>query len=134
MMGLLEAMRQVQEWHRCVTLEDEAFLAGLFKTTAAHVHEVATFYPAFTAKPVGRHRVGLCRGLSCQLKGAPRMAAYAEKKLGVRDGQTSADGRLSFETMECLGACDCAPALTVDDELQGAATEALLDKLAAELK
>ncbi|MBI4677434.1 MAG: NAD(P)H-dependent oxidoreductase subunit E [Elusimicrobia bacterium] len=133
MMGLLEAMRRVQEWRRCVTREDEAFLAQLFQTTPTHIHEVATFYPHFTAEPAGRHRVGLCRGVSCRLKGSEEMARYLEQKLGVKDGGTTPDGKVGFETMECLGACDCAPALQVDDELQGEATRKAVDGLVSRL-
>ncbi|MBI5884443.1 MAG: NAD(P)H-dependent oxidoreductase subunit E [Elusimicrobia bacterium] len=134
MMGLLEAMRQVQEWHCRVTPEDSAFLARIFETTITHVHGVATFYPQFTAEPMGRKRVCLCRGLSCRLKGSEEMARYLETKLGVKDGQTSKDGGVSLETVECLGACDCGPALSVNDELIGAATKESVDKLASDTK
>jgi NADH:ubiquinone oxidoreductase subunit E len=133
MMGMLEAMRQVQAWHQAVTAADEAYLAELFKTNAAHVHEVATFYPAFTAKPAGRRRVCLCRGLSCRLKGSGEMAGRLSEKLGALDGGVSTDGEVGFETVECLGACDCAPALSVDDELIGPATPESVDQLAREL-
>ncbi|MDD5630230.1 MAG: NAD(P)H-dependent oxidoreductase subunit E, partial [Elusimicrobia bacterium] len=65
LMGLVEALRQVQEWHRCVSDEDEEYLAGLFVVPRSRIHELATFFPSFTQKPAGRHRIGLCRGLSC---------------------------------------------------------------------
>ncbi len=133
-MGLVEALRQVQEWHRCVTDEDEEFLAGLFDVPRTRIHEVATFFPSYTQKPTGRHRIGICRGLSCSLAGSQEMCRCLEKKLGIKEGETSSDGRFSLEAMECLGACDQGPALLVNDELQGAATEALIDKLAEELK
>ncbi len=133
-MGLLEALRQVQEWHRCVTDEDEEYLAKLFGVPRSRIHEVATFFPSFTAKPTGRHRIGLCRGLSCCLAGSQEMCRCLEKKLGVREGETTADGKFSFETTECLGACDHGPALMVNDELQGAASEELVDRLTQELK
>ncbi len=134
MMGLIEAMRQVQEWRRQIRPEDELYLAELFKTSAAHVHSVATFFPYFTAQPVGRHRIGLCRTLSCALAGSDKMAARLEAKLGVKEGAVTPDGRLSFERMECLGACEQAPALLVNEELHGKATEALVDSLVEKLK
>ena len=129
MMGLIEAMREVQEWHLCIKTEDEVFLAGLFKTTVAHVHEVATFFPFFTLKPTGRKRIGLCHTLSCALADSDKMVACLERKLGVKEGEATKDGAFSFETMECLGACEQAPALIVNEELQGAATEGLIDSI-----
>lgn len=132
MMGLIAAMREVQQWRLCVRPEDEKYLAGLFQTTIAHVHEVATFFPYFTRKPTGRKRIGLCRTLSCALAGSEAMAACLERKLGVAEGQATADGAFSFERMECLGACEQAPALVVNEELKGAATESLIDSVLAE--
>jgi len=132
MMGLIEAMRRVQEWHLCIKPEDEILLAELFGTSSAHVHEVATFFPFFTQKPTGRRRIGLCRTLSCALAGSKEMAKCLERKLGVKEGQTTPDGAFSFEEMECLGACEQAPALIVNEELKGAATEKLIDSLLKE--
>lgn len=134
MMGLIEAMRQVQDWRRCIRVEEERRLADLFKTSVAQVHEVATFFPYFTRKPTGRHRIGLCRTLSCALAGSDKMAACLERKLGVKEGVTTPDGRFSFELMECLGACEAAPALIVNEEFQGKATEALVESLVEKLK
>ena len=89
-----------------------------------------TFYPQFTAEPAGRKRVSLPRLLQAGLAGD---GPLPETKLGVEDGQTSKDGGVSLETVECLGACDCGPALSVDDELIGPATRESVDKLASEM-
>ncbi|MDE2040274.1 MAG: NAD(P)H-dependent oxidoreductase subunit E [Elusimicrobia bacterium] len=133
-MGLLEALRCVQGWFRCVPPEVEPHLAELFSTSVAHVHEVATFFPFLTRKPAGRHRVGICRGLSCAMAGSKDISRCLEKSLGAREGETSPDGRFSWEEMECLGACDHAPALLVDERLKGKATEEAVAKLAENLK
>ena len=82
-MGLVEALRQVQGWHRCVTDEDEEYLARLFDVPRVRIHEAATFFPSFTQKPTGRHRIGICRGLSCSLAGSQKMCSCLEKKLGI---------------------------------------------------
>ena len=130
-MGLLEAMRQVQTWHLCVRPEDEEYLADLFKTTRAHVHQIATFFPLFTQKKTGRKRIGLCHGLSCAMAGADKIAELLEKKLRVKEFETTHDGEFSWEEMECLGACEYAPALIVNEELKGKATENLINEIAA---
>lgn len=131
-MGLIEAMRSVQKWHLCIKPEDEEYLAGLFKTTRTRVHEVANFFPFFTQEPTGRFRVGICRGLSCALAGSAEMTGCLREKLGVEEGRQTPDKRFSFEAMECLGACDFAPALLVNEELKGRATEPVLAQLAAD--
>ena len=133
-MGILGALRQVQEWNRCIRAEDEALIADIFETSATHVHELVTFFPFFTQRPAGRCRIGLCRGLSCSMAGSDKVAAYLEKKLGVKARQTTVDGNFSWEEMECLGACDHAPALLVNEELKGKATEQSLDKIVDEFK
>ncbi|MDD5656667.1 MAG: NAD(P)H-dependent oxidoreductase subunit E [Elusimicrobia bacterium] len=128
-MGLLEALRQVQEWRRCVGDQDEEYLAKLFDYPRNHVHELVTFFPGLTLRPTGRYRVGICRGLSCALAGSAAMCRCMEKSLGIKAGETTPDGKFSFETMECIGACDHAPALIVNDKLQGAASEQSISEL-----
>src|SRR5687768_5303798 len=94
-MGLLEAVREVQEWNLCVTPEDEAELAELFETTPLRVREVSTFFPMFTRKPTGKKRIGVCHGLSCAIAGASKACKTIEKTLGVREHETTKDGAYS---------------------------------------
>src|SRR5579883_1498118 len=127
-MGLLEAMRQVQHWHLCMRPEAEEHLAKLFKTTRAHVHEVATFFPSFTAKPTGRKRIGVCHGISCAMAGASKVCQTLQARLDVPEGQATDDGEFSWEELECIGACDHAPAFQVNDRLQGKATDEAVNR------
>ena len=133
-MGLVEALRSVQDWNRCVTPEAAAYVATLFGLPFNRVWGVATFFPTFTAKPTGKYRVGLCHGLTCFLKGSNKMKACLEKTLGVKEKETTGDGKFSWEEMECLGACEQGPALQVNDRLKGKATEEMIGKLVAEFK
>ncbi|HAH05843.1 MAG TPA: NADH-quinone oxidoreductase subunit NuoF [Elusimicrobia bacterium] len=133
-MGLVEALRDVQRWHGRLSPEAEDWVAVLFKLPLNRVHGVATFYPFFTAKPAGKHRVCVCRNLSCHRAGSPRMLEHLRKRLGVPEGEPTPDQLISYQGVECLGACDHAPALSVDDELVGAASEELLDEVVDALK
>jgi len=128
-MGILEALRQVQRWHLCVTPEAEMHVAALFKTTVTRVHELVTFFPMFTRKPTGRKRIGVCHGLSCAIAGSGKVCQSLEKSLGASEGETTKDGEFSWEELECIGACDFAPAFQVNDELQGKATDEAVAKL-----
>ncbi len=131
-MGLIEAMRAVQEWHLSIGPRDEEVLARLFGVPRTRVHEVATFFPHFTQRPTGRFRIGLCQGLSCALAGSSAMAECLRRRLGTPEGVPTQDGRLSFEMTECLGACDQAPALVVNEELRGPASEKLIEAILAD--
>lgn len=121
-MGLVEALRSVQDWHRMISPEAASRVADIFALPFNRVWSVVTFFPAFTTKPTGKHRVGLCHGLSCFLAGSGRMKSCLETALGVKEKEVTADGKFSWEEMECLGACEQGPALQVNDRLQGAAT------------
>jgi NADH-quinone oxidoreductase subunit E len=79
------------------------------------VYEVATFYSMFQTRPVGRHNVAICTNVSCLLRGAEELVAHVEKKLGVRQGESTPDGRIYLKREEeCLAACCGAPMMMVD--------------------
>jgi NADH-quinone oxidoreductase subunit E len=80
-----------------------------------HVYEVATFYSMFETHPVGRHHVSICTNISCMLRGAEDCVAHAERKLGIKTGESTRDGRIYLKREEeCLAACVGAPMLMVD--------------------
>ena len=128
-LGLIEALRSVQEWYCHISPEAASFVADLFALPFNHVWGVVTFFPTFTTKPRGRYRVGVCHGLTCFLAGSNKMEKCLEKTLGVPAKKASPDGKFSWEAMECLGACEQGPALQVNDRLIGKATEASIAKL-----
>jgi NADH-quinone oxidoreductase subunit E len=80
------------------------------------VYEVATFYSQFNLKPVGKHVLEVCRTGPCCLVGAERLIGFLERKLGIRDGETTPDGRFTIKTVECLGACGYGPVIQVGDK------------------
>jgi NADH-quinone oxidoreductase subunit E len=80
------------------------------------VYEVATFYSQFNLKPVGKHVLEVCRTGPCCLEGAERLIDYLEKRLGIKDGETTPDGQFTIKTVECLGACGYGPVIQVRDK------------------
>lgn len=128
-MGLVEALRDVQRWHGRIRPEAEARLAELFRLPSNRVHEVATFYPYFTDRPAGRYRIEICRNLSCHLAGCVKMLEHLSRRLRIEEGEATPDGLFSFSAVECLGACEQAPALAVNDELLGPASAETLDRV-----
>jgi len=93
-----------------------ALAADRLGVSPARAEEVATFYVMFNTKPVGRHVVEVCTNVSCCLTGAERIFHALKQKLGVENGGTTADGRITLREVECLGACGTAPAMLVDED------------------
>ncbi len=84
-------------------------VAGYLGVPAAHVHGVVSFYSMYDREKVGRHKLYVCRTLSCRLRGAEEVMGALEEALGVERGGTSADGRVTLVPFECLGLCEMAP-------------------------
>ncbi|MCP1674733.1 NADH-quinone oxidoreductase subunit E [Natronocella acetinitrilica] len=98
------------------------------------VYEVATFYTMFDLRPVGRHKVNICTNISCYLMGSDSIVAHCEKKLGIRLGETTPDGRITLKIEEeCLAACVGGPMMVVDGHyhthLSPEKVDEILDKL-----
>lgn len=94
------------------------------------VYEVATFYSMYDLKPVGRHKINICDNISCMLRGAEDVVAHVERKLGIRVGETTPDGRITLKREEeCLAACVGAPMMLVDEEYHTHLTPEKIDEI-----
>jgi len=99
------------------SLDDDMInaVADYLELPPAWVYEVASFYSMFDLEPVGRHKISICTNVSCMLRGANEIVEHAEKKLGIKLGETTADGRITLNVEEeCLAACCGAPMMVVD--------------------
>jgi NADH-quinone oxidoreductase E subunit len=108
-------------------------VAVLLDLPPAEVGSVASFYTMFYRHPVGKNIISLCTNLSCHLLGADTLAGYLKQKLGVGNGETTPDGKVTLEFVECIGACDFAPALLVNGTLYKNMTAEKVDQLLSEL-
>ena len=126
--ALLPVLRMAQEAFGYVSPEVEVAVAELFGISAAHVHEVVTFYTLFFQRPVGRHVISVCHNLSCSLRGAEDVVTYLEERLGIAAGETTPDGRVTLFRVECLCACEAAPMMQVDEEYVGPLDRAAVDR------
>jgi NADH-quinone oxidoreductase E subunit len=91
-------------------------VAALLELPVARVAGVVSFYDMYHERPVGRHRIRVCTNLSCQLRGAEEIMEAIARELGIDEGLVTPDGRASFVHFECLGSCDTAPMMMVDDD------------------
>jgi NADH-quinone oxidoreductase subunit E len=127
--ALLPVLHMAQETFGYVSLEVEDYVAGLFGLSPAHVHEVVTFYTLYFRAPKGRHVVAVCHNLSCHLAGAKSILEHLEARLGVEAGETTPDGRVTLQAVECLCACEHAPMMQVDDRYELDLTPAKVDRI-----
>jgi len=127
--ALLPVLHLAQETFGYISLEVEQYVGALFDLTPAHVHEVVTFYTLYFRAPKGRHVVSVCHNLSCHLLGAKTVIEHLTQRLGVEVGATTADGRVTLLTVECLCACEQAPMMQVDDRYEGHLTPEKVDRI-----
>ena len=105
-------------------------MAELLGLAPAQVQDTLSFYGFFKQdKPQGQHRVWVCRSITCAACGGEELLEHLCEKLGIQPGETTADGRVTLEFAECLGACDAAPAILVNDTLHGDMTKEKIDEL-----
>jgi NADH-quinone oxidoreductase subunit E len=132
----LPALHIVQDALRCVPLEAIREIADLLDLSPAEVHDTMSFYGIFRDEQhkLGKTRLWVCRGLACQLRGGDDTLATVCQKLNVRPGQTSADGKITVEFAECIGVCEGAPAVLIDDAGRGDITADKVDVLLDELR
>jgi len=109
------------------------FVSERLELSSAHVKGVVTFYTLFNQHPPGKHQVWVCRTLSCALRGSEDLLAHCSKRLGIGVGQTTADGKFTLRTAECLASCGSAPMMQVDKTYYEGLTPDRVDEILAEL-
>jgi NADH-quinone oxidoreductase subunit E len=115
--AMIPALRLGQEIFGWTSPAVQRLCADRLGTSPARAEEVATFYVMFHTQPAGRHVVEICTNVSCCLSGAEEMFEELKKRLGVGNGGTTADGRITLREVECLGSCGTAPAMLVDEKM-----------------
>ncbi len=110
------------------------YLAKFLNIEVTDVWETATFYSMFNLKPVGRHHIQICKTLSCKIMGEPEITGHICSKLGIKPGETTADGKYTVSLVECLGSCGTAPMMQIGfdfhEDLTIEKVDGMLDELA----
>jgi len=128
--ALLEVLHSAQELYGFLADDVLVHVGRSLKLPLSRVYGVATFYNHFTLAPKGEHTCTVCLGTACYVKGAGEILRAARRELGVAEGQTTADGKVSLVVARCVGACGIAPAVVFDQEMAGKQTpEAVLARV-----
>ena len=111
---LLPALHRIQHDRGYIAEEDIQALVDYLGVPRIQADEVLSFYSMLRRKAIGRCHIEVCRNVSCSMRGAERLIAKLSELLGIRPGETTADGRYTLATVECLGSCGTAPVMLVD--------------------
>jgi NADH-quinone oxidoreductase subunit E len=116
----LPALHVVQQEKGCVSNKAIREIAELLELSPAQINDTLSFYGFFRSEenPLGQKRIWVCRSLPCMLRGGEELLAELCKRWGISPGETTSDGKVTLELAECLGACDGAPCILIDDELR----------------
>jgi len=126
--GALHAVQHENDGYLTVDLMND--VADYLSLPTIQVYEVATFYSMFQTKPVGRHNVAICTNVACMLRGADDIVEHVEKKLGIKTGESTEDGRIYLKREEeCLAACCGAPMMMVDHKYHENLSKEKVDEL-----
>lgn len=117
--ALMPVMHEAQNIYGYLPAEVQEVIAEGLDVSLAEVYGVATFYSQFSLTPKGKHRISVCLGTACYVKGSDKIMEMIEKELGISCGECTPDGKFSIESCRCVGACGLAPVMIIDGEVYG---------------
>lgn len=129
--ALMPVLQKAQEIYGYLPIEVQGMVAEGLGISLSEVYGVATFYSQFSLTPKGEHRISICLGTACYVKGADKILEGLEKKLGIKCGECTPDGVFSLDSCRCVGACGLAPVMMIDDDVYGRMTVDQIDSILA---
>ncbi len=116
---LIQILHRAQGLFGYLPEDVQKFVASRLKLSPAEVYGVISFYSYFTDKPVGRYKINVCTGTACFVKGASKVLDEFKRRLNIREGETTEDGKFFLGALRCVGACSLAPVVMVNDKVYG---------------
>jgi len=126
--SLIAVLHQAQEIFGYLPEDVQRFVAKKLNQPVSEVNGVVTFYSYFTETPTGKHVINVCMGTACFVKGSADILDEFERKLGIKVGETTPDGKYTLQVLRCVGACGLAPVVTVNDRVYGHFTKQMVVK------
>lgn len=116
---LMQTLHKAQEIFGYLPIEVQKYISQEMDIPLAEIYGVATFYTQFSIEPKGKHKIGVCLGTACYVKGSQLILDKLSKELGIKVGTTTEDNMFTLEATRCLGCCGLAPVMIIDDEVYG---------------
>lgn len=132
--AMIPILHEVQQEKGYLPEDVQAYIAQKMGVPLSEVYGIVTFYALFNTQPRGKHRISVCLGTACYVRGSGKILEELEKQLNIKVGETTADGQFTLEACRCLGACGLAPVLTVDEHVHGRLTTKDVADLIAKYK
>ncbi len=129
--ALMPVLQKAQEIYGYLPIEVQGMVAEGLGISLSEVYGVATFYSQFSLNPKGEHRISICLGTACYVKGADKILEGLEQRLGIKCGECTPDGVFSLDSCRCVGACGLAPVMMIDDDVYGRMTVDQIDGILA---
>ncbi|MFC1978123.1 NADH-quinone oxidoreductase subunit NuoE [Chloroflexota bacterium] len=126
---LLVLLEEAQSKSGCLSEDLIAELAQSVAMSLSDVYGVATFYSFLSTKPLGRNVIRICQSLPCHLEDSQMIIESLEDELGIKPGETTPDGKFSLELTNCIGACDAAPAMLINNDVHGNLTPTKISEI-----
>ncbi|MDI9494791.1 MAG: NADH-quinone oxidoreductase subunit NuoE [Bacillota bacterium] len=117
--SLMQVLHTAQDIFGYLPIEVQKFISAELGVPLAEVYGVATFYTQFAIEPKGKHKIGVCLGTACYVKGSQLIMDKLSKELNIKVGQTTADNLFTLEATRCLGCCGLAPVMMIDQDVYG---------------
>jgi NADH:ubiquinone oxidoreductase subunit E len=127
-------LQAVQKEFRYIPIEAIEYIAANTEMTETKLYGVATFYSQFRLEPVGENIIKVCHGTACHVAGAKGITEALEQRLGIKDGETTPDGKYTLSSVACLGCCSLAPVVAINDDIYGGLDRKGAAKLIDELE
>jgi len=132
--SMIPILHSIQQKLGYLPEDVQAYIAEKMEVPLSEIYGIVSFYTLFSTQPKGKHKISVCMGTACYVRGAGLILDELEKELGIRVGETTKDGSFTLEACRCLGACGLAPVLTVDGRVHGRLTVDEVDRVIAEYK
>ena len=129
---LFASLKEAQQKHGYLSGETITQVAEKVGVDVGDAYGVATFYSFLSTKPQGKNIIRVCQSIPCDLKNYQKVLAMLQEELGVKPGETTKDGRFTLELTNCIGACDNAPAMMINDKVYDSLTPGAIRKILAE--
>lgn len=130
--ALIEVLHKAQGIFGYLPNEVQLFVGEKLDVPVSKVYGVVSFYSYFTMKPRGEYVVNVCLGTACFVRGAAKVLEEFEKKLNIKVGETTPDGKFTIDVLRCVGACGLAPVVTINNKVYGHVTEDDVEKILSE--
>ncbi len=117
--ALMSVLHKTQDMLGYIPYEAQVVISEILDIPVSEIYGVITFYAHFTLTPVGEHKICLCMGTACYVKGSGKVLDTIERDLGIKAGETTEDGKFTIEATRCIGACGLAPVMSVNKDVHG---------------